>query len=320
MEKLTIIYYEILNYLPENIQLLNDNFNIVTLPNPSHDNSEILSLTDIILAPLGYYFGKEKIDLSRRLKAIGSNTTGHPHIDVEYATRKGIKVVTLKDQEDFLNTITPTAEFTWGLIITLTRNIIVAHNSVLEGKWERWPFGGQSMLSRMTLGVVGLGRLGKMVASYGVCFGMRVMYFDPYVDVSPKGIEKIDTLEALVENSDIVTLHVPHEKNTTNLFDEKIFYKFKKGSYFINTSRGELVNHHILLKLLKNKILAGAAIDVIEGEFEPDFTKSVIHQPLVRYASKHSNLIITPHIGGSTVDAWNLTQRFTIQKVIESLK
>ena len=151
-----MIYYDILNYFPENIKLLEDNFHVVRLQDPSHDTKEILSQAEVILAPLGYYFAKEKIDMCQKLKCIGSNTTGHPHIDVAYANKKGIHVVTLKDHRDFLETITPTSELTWGLIIALTRNILPAFASVLNGNWSRWNFGGKRMLSRMSLGVTGM--------------------------------------------------------------------------------------------------------------------------------------------------------------------
>jgi D-3-phosphoglycerate dehydrogenase / 2-oxoglutarate reductase len=320
MVKPKLIYYEILNYTPENLKLLHDNFMVVSLQDPSKDTPILLKGADVILAPLGYFVGKEKIDQASRLKVIGSNTTGHPHIDVAYAASKGVTVVTLKDQHDFLNTITPTAEFTWGLVIALTRNIFPAFTTVLKGKWARWPFGGKSMLSRLSLGVVGYGRLGRMVASYGVCFGMDVCYFDPYVTESPDNVRQVETLELLVETSDIVTVHVHHEPKTENLFNKEIFSRFKKGAYFINTSRAEIVDSMAMLKALKSGRLSGAAIDVLEGEFEPGFGGRVAENPLVKYSTKHNNLIITPHIGGSTSDAWSMTQEYTILRIIESLR
>jgi D-3-phosphoglycerate dehydrogenase len=171
----------------------------------------------------------------------------------------------------------------------------------------------------MSLGVVGLGRLGSMVASYGLCFGMRVCYFDPYVEESATGVERIETLEELVETSDIVTIHVPYNSETHNLFNRELFARFKNGAFFINTSRGEVVDKQALLECLQSGKLAGAATDVLDGEFNPGFDQKVIEHPLVQYASTHFNLIITPHIGGSTIDAWSLTQEHTIRKVIEAI-
>lgn len=319
MEKPTIIYYEILNYRPQNMELLRDNFQVITLPDPSYDTLEVLSMADVALAPLGYSFDKEKIDKSPRLKAIGSNTTGHPHIDVDYAKEKQIKVITLKDYQEFLDSITPTAEMAWGLIIAVTRNIIPAFNSVLNGKWDRWSFGGQKMLSRMSLGIAGLGRLGRKVASYGISFGMKVNYFDPYIDQGGQEIKRSESLEELVESNDIITVHIPHEPETEDLFNKDVFNRFKKGSFFINTSRAELIDQDALLEVLKSGRLAGAATDVLEGEFEPGFGMNVLDSPMVGYAAENNNLIITPHIGGSTTDAWTLTQEHTIRKLIEKM-
>lgn len=317
--KPTLIYYQIHKYQPENLKFLSEKFEIIMLPDPGFDTPEILSQADVILAPLGYYLGKDKIDQAFKLKVIGSNTTGHPHIDVEYAQERGIKVITLKGQRDFLEKITPTAELTWGLIIALTRNMFPAYQSVLQGKWDRRQFGGHSMLSNMTLGIAGCGRLGSMTASYGRCFGMRVKYYDPFVSGNDLGAERVASLKELVQSSDIVTVHIPHEKATENLFNKEIFSHFRRGSYFINTSRGELVDHEALLECLTDGRLAGAALDVFEGEFEPEFGKNLKNHPLWQYAQSHDNLILTPHIGGSTVDAWRLTEEFTIKMIIDTL-
>lgn len=314
-----LIYYEILKYQSKNLQLLHNEFDVITLPDPNHDKPEILRKANVILAPLGYYLGKEKINYSQKLKVIGSNTTGHPHIDVDYAEKKGIRVITLKDRHDFLNTITPTAELTWGLVLALTRNMVPAYLSVLNGQWDRRPFGGSSMLSRMKLGVAGYGRLGKMVASYGICFGMQVMYYDPFVDKSEHGIIRAQSLEDLVSNTDIVTIHIPHENETEGLFSEEIFSAFKKGAFLINTSRAELVNQNALISCLTNGTLAGAAVDVLEGEFTSGFATKIRQNPLWQYAQSNNNLIITPHIGGSTIDAWRLTEEQTIKCILNAL-
>lgn len=322
MEKVSkdcLIYYQILNYQPENLHLLEKNFKVITLPDPTHDTPEILKEANVILAPLGHFLGREKIANSPKLRVIGSNTTGHPHIDVEYARKKGVRVVTLKEQYDFLKTITATAELTWGLVIALTRNIVPAYLSVMDGQWNRRPFGGPSMLSKMTLGVAGYGRLGEMVASYGRCFGMQVMYYDPRVNCLEPGIIRARSLEELVSGSDIVTIHIPHETETEGLFSADIFAAFKKGSFLINTSRGELVDQNALLGCLNDGVLAGAAVDVLEGEFVCGFNSNITQNPLWQYAQKHNNLIITPHIGGSTIDSWKLTEEYTIKSILDVL-
>ncbi len=320
--KPNLVYYQVLKYQPENLERLSAHFNVISLPDPSHDNAEVLMEAEVILAPLGYYCGPHKIDCAKKLRVIGSNTTGHPHIDVDHAQSRQIKVVTLKGHHDFLDKITPTAELTWGLIIALTRNIVPGFRAVLEGQWDRRPFGGQAMLSRMKLGIAGYGRLGKIVSQYGRCFGMSVMYYDPYVDPvdHDEHVKRVHNLHELVAQCDIVSIHIPHEPETEKLFSQKVFRAFKQGAYLINTSRGEIVDSDALLKALGDGTLAGAAIDVIDQEFEPDFQSLMPKHPLWQYAATHSNLLITPHIGGSTFDAWRLTEAYTIDLIIEALK
>jgi D-3-phosphoglycerate dehydrogenase len=310
--KPTALYYRILKYQPENYDRLKKEFNLIELDTPENDTSEQLNKIDVLFAPLGYMVDQKKIDACPKLKVIASNTTGHPHIDVEYARSKGIYVACLKFAPDFLKKITPTAELTWGLVIALTRRIFPAYQSVLNGEWDRRPYGAPSMLSRMSLGVVGHGRLGSMVARYGTAFNMKVRYFDPYVSESDCGAERCHTLEELVAISDITTIHVPHEPETENMFDRCIFSRFKPQSYLINTSRGELIDWEALLHCLGTGRLAGAALDVFQGEFDPDFQQRFAFSPVLSYAKEHSNLILTPHVGGSTLDAWTLTEAHTI--------
>ena len=250
---------------------------------------------------------------------IASNTTGHPHIDVDYARSKGITVVTLKGDTAFLDTITPTAEHTMGLLLALTRNIVPANRSFLNGKWDRRPFPGQAMLSRMSMGVIGLGRLGGKTALYAQAFGMDVTYYDPFKDEAPKGIRRVDDLLELVSGVDVVSLHVPHEPETEGLMSRQIFEAFKPGAVFINTARGELVDFQALLDGLESGHIGGAALDVFEDEFRPGFEETLPEHPLWRYAQTHDNLLVTPHIGGSTLDAWRETERRTIDRVLDAI-
>lgn len=318
--KKTLIYYRILQYQEENLEFLKKHFNVIYLEDPDDDSPEILSTAEVILAPLGFFLDKKKIDLSPKLKVIASNTTGEPHIDVPYAEEKSIKVISLKDQAEFLELITPTAELTFGLIISLIRRIPWAFNSVKTGIWNRRLFGGLAMLSRMSLGIVGMGRLGKMVANYGKSFGMKVLYFENDEKFPiPSGLSRMSTLEELVASSDIVTAHINLTEENRRLFNNRIFSKFKKGSYFINTARGEIVDFNALLDHLKNGRLAGAALDVFESEFKKGFQRQIKNHPLLEYAKSHDNLLITPHIGGSTYDAWKDTEEHTIKLILNYL-
>lgn len=318
--KPTALYYRMLRYQVENFARLEQEFSLIQLDTPAQDTCEILESVEVLFAPLGYQVDKVKIDSCPKLKAIVSNTTGHPHIDVDYASQRGIYVACLKFASDFLRSITPTAELTWGLVIALTRNIVPAHTAALAGQWDRRPFGAPAMLSRMSLGIVGHGRLGTLVARYGKAFGMKVRYFDPYVDFSAEGAEKVNSLESLVSQSDIVTVLVPHEKETEGMFDERVFGCFKHGSYLVNTARGELIDWNALLDSLESGRLAGVALDVFEGEFVPGFAARYPQHSLLKYARAHNNVILTPHIGGSTIDAWRETEAHAIEMALAHLK
>lgn len=312
------LYFDILNYHRDNLAFIKKHFELLKYPDPVCVPADVLSKVNIVFAPLGYFFGKKFMDSAGSLKVIATNTTGTPHIDTDYAKKKKIKVVSLAGHTKFLNTITPTAELTFGLVISLIRRIPWAFDSVKRGKWNRWDFGGPSMLSSMSLGIVGMGRLGRMVARYAMGFGMKVSYYDPYLKKpSAKKIKRINSLEKLVSSNDIITVHIPMNEKNLNLFNDKIFSKFKEKSYFINTSRGEIINSSALVKFLKNGHIAGAAVDVLDGEFEPSFSKKISAHSLVKYARANDNLLITPHIAGSTADAWFLTQKFTIEKVLK---
>jgi D-3-phosphoglycerate dehydrogenase len=309
---LTALYFENLSYTTENCDLLAHAFRVIRLPDPRHVTCELLAKIDVIFAPLGYRFDEDFFLKCPRLKVIATNTTGVPHINVEVATRQGISVVSLKNDFEFLQSITPTAELTLGLIIAITRNLVPACDAVKKGNWCRWDFGGTAMLSRMSLGVIGLGRLGEKVARYAACMGMKVNYCDPFRNDLPEeanSYRRCKSLEDLVQSSDVVTLHVPMEDR-----NRQMLRHFKEGSYLVNTARGELVDNLALVAALESGQLAGAAVDVLDGEFDPDFVLGASRHPLICYANKSNNLIITPHIGGSTKDAWSLTQRRTIEK------
>lgn len=312
------VYFKILEYTSDNLALLRRGFEVIELDSPHDLTDHILEKVDVLFAPLGYYFDATLLGKCSRLKVIATNTTGVPHIDVEYAETHGIQVISLKEERNFLASITPTAELTIGLIICVTRNVISAVKAVEHGIWRRWDFGGPAMLSRMSLGIVGMGRLGRMVARYAGSLGMKVSYYDPFVDVSDAGIscQRSQSLEQLVSGCDVVSLHVPMSLANRHLFNTKVFESFKKNSYFVNTARGEIVDSAALLNALCSGQLAGAALDVLDGEFEPGFDIRAKDHPLIRYARENSNLIITPHIAGSTKDAWRLTQRHTIERAL----
>lgn len=320
MTKPTLLYYETLNYHSSILAWMKEHFNLISLFDPSQDTDGILQKIEVLLAPLEYAVDRGKIDRCPRLKIIASSTLSVPHINKRYADSQGIRVIWLsEDQKDFLNTITPTAELTWGLIIAITRKIPWAYKDVCNGKLEGRLFGKQTprMLSNMTLGIIGLGRLGSLVASYGKAFGMEIYYYSP-----TSGNDKYtrcDTLLELASVSDIVSIHAHHLPATENLVSREFLNKMKPGSYLVNTARGAIVDELALLESLESGIIAGAALDVLSDEFKPGFQERLKNLPIVQYARSHDNLIITPHYAGATIDAWMRTQKKTIEIVLDTM-
>jgi phosphoglycerate dehydrogenase-like enzyme len=147
----------------------------------------------------------------------------------------------------------------------------------------------------------------------GGAFGMDVAYYDPHV---PGGMP---SLLALAARSDVLSLHAPANADTNNLVSRPVLEALPKGAVVINTARGELLDVDALLDLMEAGHIAAAALDTVAGEYEPDFSKTFGSTRVARYAGKHDNLILTPHIGGSTVDAWLETERFVIEKACRAL-
>lgn len=255
-------------------------------------------------------FFKDKTNL----KAIISPTTGLDHIDLESANQKGIKVFHLRGEDNFLKTISGTAELTIGLMISIMRNIPQSFDSVKEGFWNAGSFRGNE-LSGKVLGIIGCGRLGSKVAKAAIAMNMNVVAYDPFITKLPEGVlQKNKQLEVL-SNSDILSLHVPLNTNTKHLIGPSEFDQMNNGIVIINTSRGAIIETNAFIENLENGKIVGAAIDVMEDEHL--FLKK--NHRLVKYASENNNLIITPHIGGSTFESVENTDLFILKKFEKEL-
>lgn len=267
---------------------------------------------DITVGALGLRFDKTALKKARKLKAIVTATTGLDHIDLDFAREKKIKVLSLRGETKFLNTITGTAELAVGLMIDLLRRMPHAFDSVKRYEWDKDSFRGHNLYGK-TLGIIGMGRLGRWMARYGDAFGMRIQFFDPYLKKSPSKKYKKVSFEVLLKTSDCISIHVHLGKETENMFSAPQFQLMKKTAYIINTSRGKIVNEHDLLRALNKKDIAGYATDVLADELS--FERGFKGHPFVEYAKKHENLIIVPHIGGMTHESREATDIFMAKKL-----
>lgn len=307
------IYYRVLQYQPENLARLRELFDVIELEDPSHDSDAALAQAEILFAPLGFAVDDSRMERCPKLRAIASNTTGIPHIDAPAARRRGIAVCALHDEQTFLDTITPTAEHTIGLMLAAHRRLPAAHAAASAGKWNRRPWPAQRMMSRARLGIVGYGRLGRKVAAIARAMQMRVEFFDPYVSGG------VDSILTLAQRSDVLTIHAPATPETRNLVSLQVLGALPRGAMVVNTARGELLDTDALIDLLESGHLSAAAVDTLDGEYDADFPQKLAASRIAGYARTHDNLILTPHIGGSTVDAWRETERFVIEKAAKAI-
>ncbi|MDD4900567.1 MAG: NAD(P)-dependent oxidoreductase [Patescibacteria group bacterium] len=274
---------------------------------------------EILFVQLGLHINRAVMARGAKLKIIASPTTGLDHIDLAYAAKRGIKILSLRGETEFLSTITGTAELAFGLMIDLMRLNPFAFDAVKNYEWDKVKFKGHNLYGQ-TLGIVGLGRLGKWLARYGNAFNMRVIACDPLVsdDVFKKfNATKVD-FDTLVKNSDVISLHVHLSPATEKMFNKQVFAKMKPSAYLINTARGKIVDEQDLLMALKNKMIAGYAADGLAGEVE--FASGFSNYPLVEYAKKNNNCIIVPHTGGMTYESREATDIFIANKIVNYLK
>ncbi len=304
------------NFTPQAKEILEKIGSVDCLDLTQAELIEAIKDYEIVLVGLGLNINKEIINKAINLKIIATATTGLDHINVEYAKEKGIEILSLQSENDFLNTITGTAELAFGLIIDLLRQTQVATSSVKNYQWDRENFRGHNLYKQI-LGIVGLGRLGKWVARYGNAFGMKVIAYDPEIseeDFKQNNCQQV-SFEELIEQSDIISIHVHLNADTENMFNKNIFDQMKNNAYLINTARGKIANESDLLDALKNKKIAGYATDVLADEL--NFDKNFSSHPLIEYAKENNNLIITPHIGGMTHESREATDIFMAGKIIK---
>ena len=300
-------------FSPRALALLQRVADVVCDPVPPARVADALSSYDVFWFRLGYRLDAATLEQASRCSIVATPVTGLDHIDLEVCDRLGIRVISLQGEQHFLRDVRATAELTLALTLALSRRLPEAMADVLTGGWNRDAFRGHELFGK-TVGLVGVGRLGTIVAGYFAALGMRVLGYDPHA-VPASGVEYLGDLRSLVAASDVVSLHATYDRTTHHMIDAEVLAAVRPSAVLVNTARGGLIDEKALLDALRARRLAGAALDVLQDE--PQITAD---HPLVAYAREHGNLLLVPHIGGKTEESMEKTEAFLAERVIEALR
>jgi glyoxylate reductase len=246
---------------------------------------------------------KELIDAADRLKIAANVAVGYNNIDVRYATARGLIVTNTPDV-----LTAAMADFTWALILAITRRLAEGDRLVRAGGWKGWGFDFMlgSELRGKQLGLVGLGRIARAVAEKAPAFGMNVAYTTRREADFP-GAQAL-SLDRLLNTSDVVSIHVPLSAETRHLIDRRALARMKRSAYLVNTSRGPVLDEEALAWALQQRLLAGAALDVYENE-------PVVHQELLTL----ENVLLVPHLGSGTIETRTAMAQLAVDNVVAVL-
>jgi D-3-phosphoglycerate dehydrogenase / 2-oxoglutarate reductase len=248
----------------------------------------------------------ELIEQATSLRVIGRAGVGVDNVDVPAATKRGIVVANAPQS----NVVTA-AEHTMALLLALARNIPQAHQSLLEGKWDRSKYSGVELYEK-TLGIVGFGRIGQLVAQRARGFGMRVLAFDPFVSAEryrELGVEKAADSDEIYAQADFITVHLPKTPETEGWLNAEAFAKMRDGVRILNVARGGLIDDAALKDALDSGKVGGAALDVFPSEPMTDY-------PLF---DGYANVVVTPHLGASTAEATDRAGYQSAEQIVAAL-
>lgn len=280
---------------------------------PEVDKNELKILLDT--AEVDYLFTNpnkqnfilnEEVLRDSNIKVINTCSTGLNHIDLDYCKENKIDVWSLKEDYELINDLPSTSELAFGLMMSLMRNIPSGYNHVKSGGWDYEPYVGHQIKGK-TIGVIGYGRLGKIMCDLFYGWGVKLLASDPYERITTaRGVP----LDELLEKSDVVFLHTHVTDETRGMVDEEFISYMKEGSYLINTARGELVDEVAIIESIECGHLKGYGTDVIKDEFG-----DIQNSKLVEFSmNPNNNVVITPHIGGMTIEGQTKAYHWAIGK------
>ena len=260
-----------------------------------------------------YKIDKELLE-GTNVKLINTCSTGMNHIDQEYCKSQNITIYSLTKDMELINDLPSTSELAFGLMLSLLRQIPQGQNHVSEYGWDYTQFVGRQ-IKDLKIGIIGYGRLGKIMEKYCEAFGAKTFIYDPYVTVT-KDITRgkiyipQTPLEQMFQECDVISLHVHVTDETKYMINKKLLSLTQKDLYIINTSRGEIVNELDIVDALNTGKLTGYGTDVVENEFD-DLTKS----PIIKAMNNGKNIIAVPHVGGMTIEGQTKAYKWAINKL-----
>ncbi|WHY66095.1 phosphoglycerate dehydrogenase [Neobacillus sp. SuZ13] len=279
------------------------NFTVDRQPTlPTKELKNIIGEYDALIVRSQTKVSEELLKAAGRLRVIARAGVGVDNIDVNAATKKGIIVINAPGA----NTIAAT-EHTLAMMLSLARKIPQAHHKTVSGQWDRNSFKGVELYKK-TLGVIGMGKIGTEVAKRAKSFGMNILGFDPYLTeerAKKLGMMKA-SLDVIAQESDFITIHTPLTNDTRGLINDAYLRKTKKGVRFVNCARGGVIDEKSLVRAIQSGHVAGAALDVFEKE--PVSDPELLQNP---------NIIVTPHLGASTVEAQEKVAQEVSAEIIE---
>jgi len=303
-----------ISYIPEVRQILEAATEVNYQPTDRQALLDHVGDCDALWGHVDLKIDREVLDCSDRLRVVNVCATGTDHIDKDELARRGIRLLCIAKDFGLLDTFTATAECAWLLLLACARQLRSVSARALNGGWDldQAFFGRQ--LSGLTLGVLGVGRLGRMSVEYGKSFRMRVLGCDLEPFTVP-GVEPVD-FDTLLRESDAVLVHIHMTPENYHLFDASVFARMKEDAILVNTSRGDIVDENALMTALESGRLSGFGGDVVHDEWRDDMTT----QPLVQYARTHANVVLTPHIGGATWASVVNARVFSARKLVHYLQ
>ena len=302
-----ILIGETENFSPKAIAGLETLGEVILKDIEKEDLIDVFNEFDVFWFRLKFKIEESDFPSNCRCRYIVCPVTGLDHIDLEECAKRNIQVLALRGEKEFLKSVRATAEHTLALTLALLRNIPGAVNSVEEGIWKRDLFKGREIYKKK-VGILGVGRLGTITAQLFKAFGAEVIGYD-LNDFDESICKKANTIEELFEDIDILSIHLSLNEGSTNFVDQYLLSRMKPSSILINTARGAIINSNSLLEALQRGIIAGAALDVVDNEYD------IARNELINYAKSHLNLIITPHIGGNTYESFEKTELFLLEKL-----